>query len=73
MVFAFFGNLGICELSILLIVPLTFAFWVWMLVDCLQNEPSEGNEKLIWVLVIVLLYAVGALIYYFVRRSNRQF
>jgi hypothetical protein len=46
-------------------------FWIWMLVDCLTKEPPEGNDKLIWVLVIVLLSWVGALIYLFVRRPQR--
>ncbi len=48
------------------------AFWIWMLVDCLQNEASEGNDKIIWVLVIVLTNWIGALIYYFVRRPQRR-
>jgi hypothetical protein len=47
------------------------AFWIWMLIDCIQNEPSTGNDKLIWVLVIVLLGWVGAAIYFFVRRPSR--
>jgi hypothetical protein len=42
-----------------------------MLVDCLTKEPSEGNEKIIWVLVIVLLHVIGAAVYYFVRRPER--
>ena len=23
-------------------------FWIWMLIDCVTNEPSEGNNKIIW-------------------------
>ena len=46
-------------------------FWIWVLVDCLTKEPSEGNDKVIWVLVIVLLSWLGALIYSFVRRPQR--
>ena len=46
-------------------------FWIWMLVDCLTKEPSEGNDKIIWVLVIVLLNWLGALIYLCVRRPER--
>ncbi len=46
-------------------------FWVWMLVDCVSNEPSEGNDKLIWALVIIFLNFLGAAIYYFVRRPQR--
>ena len=46
-------------------------FWIWMLVDAIQNEPSIGNDKLIWVLVIILLGFLGAGIYFFVRRPQR--
>jgi hypothetical protein len=47
------------------------AFWIWMLIDCIKNEPSTGNDKLIWVLVIVFLGWIGAAIYFFVRRPSR--
>ena len=45
--------------------------WVWMLIDCVQNEPNEGNDKVIWILVIVLAGWIGSLIYYFVRKRSR--
>ena len=61
MFFAFMA-FGLCALT----------FWVWMLVDCLKHEASEGNEKIIWVLVIVLTNWIGALIYFFVRRPERK-
>ncbi|MDZ4178075.1 MAG: PLD nuclease N-terminal domain-containing protein [Coriobacteriia bacterium] len=47
-------------------------FWVWMLVDCATNEPSTGNDKLMWVLIILFTHLVGAIIYYFVRRPQRR-
>ena len=50
---------------------LFFVFWIWMLIDCVKYEPSTGNEKIIWVLVIVLLNGIGALLYYFIRRPER--
>jgi len=50
---------------------LAFGFWIWALVDCLTNESSEGNDKIIWVLVILLLSWIGALIYVLVRRPQR--
>ncbi len=50
---------------------LTFCFWIWALVDCLTKEPSKGNDKIIWILVIVLLGLIGALVYVFVRRPQR--
>ena len=46
--------------------------WIWMLIDCVTKEPSEGNDKLIWVLIIVLTGWIGALIYLLVRRPQRK-
>ena len=45
--------------------------WIWMIVDCATKEPSEGNEKLIWILIVVLTHWIGALIYLLVRRPKR--
>ena len=59
--FACFGIVGLALM----------AFWIWMLIDCAKYEPSEGNDKVVWILIIVLLNWVGALIYYFVRRPTR--
>ncbi len=47
------------------------AFWVWMLIDCAVKEPSEGNEKVVWVIIIALASWIGALIYFFARRPER--
>jgi len=48
------------------------AFWIWMLVECATKEPSEGNEKLIWVIIIVFAGFIGAAIYFFARRPKRM-
>ena len=47
------------------------AFWVWMLVDCALNEPVMGNDRLIWVLIILFAQVVGATLYLLVRRPQR--
>ena len=65
-------------LPFLIIIPLIFvglafvAFWIWMLVDCATKEPSQGNDKLIWILVIIFTHWIGALIYFLVRRPERK-
>ena len=46
-------------------------FWIIALVDCLTNEPSTGNDKLIWALVIIFLHWIGVLIYFLVRKPQR--
>jgi hypothetical protein len=48
-----------------------FAFWIWMLVECVSKEPDTGNTKLIWILVILFAHVIGAMIYFFVRRPQR--
>ena len=58
-------------LPIVLIGLLGTVFWVWMLVDCLMNESSEGNDKIIWAVVILATHLLGAALYYFVRRPVR--
>ena len=54
-----------------LLALLGIAFWVWVLFDCIGHEPSEGNDKIIWILIIILLGLLGALMYYFSRRPKR--
>ena len=49
---------------------LVFAFWIWMLIDCLKRNFKKDNDKIVWVLVIVFLSVLGASIYYFVVKVN---
>jgi hypothetical protein len=46
-------------------------FWIWMLVDCATKESNEGNNKIIWILIIIFTHFLGALVYYLVRRPER--
>ncbi len=66
--------IGFSFIFFLVCVPLALAataFWIWMLVDCITNEPSEGNDKLIWALVILFAHGLGAIIYFLARRPDR--
>lgn len=62
-----------------MILPLLFlilgvggtVLWIWMIIDCATKERSEGNDKLVWILIIVLTHWIGALIYLLVRRPRR--
>ena len=46
--------------------------WIWMLIDCATNEPSEGSDKIVWMLVILFTHGLGALIYLLARRPERK-
>ena len=74
MILAFLGGLEVLLVFLFgsIIGLLTFAFWLWMLIDCLTNQGLEGSEKVAWVLVIILLPFIGSLIYLFIGRPKRK-
>ena len=45
--------------------------WIWMLVDCISNEPAEVNDRMIWTIAIAITGVLGALAYLFFRRPQR--
>ncbi len=69
------GPIGFPELLVIGFIGffiLALAFWIWVLVDCISNEPAEGNDRLVWVIVIALAGAIGAVIYLIARRPARK-
>jgi hypothetical protein len=49
----------------------TLAFWVWMIVDCINYE-KDANNRTPWLLVVVLAGILGALLYCFIRKLPRE-
>ncbi|MDB6024696.1 MAG: hypothetical protein JWM68_919 [Verrucomicrobiales bacterium] len=69
---SFAGVFGILFLGAFLLFGLAATiFWIWALIDCATKEPDRGNDKIVWILVIVLTHWIGALIYLLVRRPKR--
>lgn len=72
-VFAIFTTLISLLFPILLILLsfATTAFWIWMLIDLLQRDDNDypdkkmKDQKVMWLLIILLTGFVGAGIYYF--------
>lgn len=48
-----------------LIGALFFIFWIIMLVD-VASRKFKNDDKIVWILVVILVGIMGALIYYFV-------
>jgi heme A synthase len=46
-------------------------FWIWMLVDAIQNRRLSDGEKVGWVLAIVFLHVLGSVLYFFIGRPRR--
>ena len=69
---AHFTWAGLILIPMLLLILVTCAFWIWMVVDCLTNNGLQGNDKIVWVLVILFTHFIGALIYFFIGRPKRH-
>lgn len=54
------------------VVVFSTIFWIWMLIDCTSKERSDGNDKLVWVIIIAVTHVIGAVVYFFVRRPRRR-
>ena len=50
---------------------LVMIFWIWMLVDAIQNKGISEGEKIGWVLAIVFFHFLGSLLYFFIGRPKR--
>jgi hypothetical protein len=65
------GFAGAGELYILIFVAtLFFVIPIVALIDILKSD-FEGNNKLIWVLVVLLSWIIGAVIYFFIGRKQK--
>jgi cell division protein FtsX len=63
-------------LFVVMLMVALMAFWIYALVDVVQRADAQfpeaiagrpsPNEKLVWILVVILIGWIGALIYYFV-------
>ena len=51
-----------------------FVIWIIMLIDLVKREdsefPSGENEKIKWLLIVILLGGIGAIIYYFMIKKK---
>ena len=64
-------GLVIIPIWLSIVVSLT-VLWIWVLIDCIKNESTEGNERVVWVVVIAVTHWIGALIYLIARRPQRK-
>jgi len=68
---ALFGPFGSFKPLILSLALLFVVIQLIALIDILRSRFKSSNDKLIWVLVVLLLNTVGALRYFFIGRSQR--
>jgi hypothetical protein len=61
---------GGCVLVSILLAVASLILWIWALVDAIQNPGLSSNERLIWVLVIILTQVLGAILYLLIGRKR---
>ena len=68
------GIIGILLfIVVLIIIPILISiFWILMLIDCATGEFKNKNDKIVWILVIILLHIIGAAVYYFVVKKSAK-
>jgi hypothetical protein len=64
------GMFGLLWLGFAALGCVALVFWIYALVDAVKRDFPGENEKLIWVLIVVLAGWIGALIYWFVGRPK---
>jgi uncharacterized BrkB/YihY/UPF0761 family membrane protein len=69
MVFGFLLGLGM--IGILLAV-LSFAGWIWAIIDIAVNQKKETGWKIIWLIICILLGIIGVIIYYFASGRKKK-
>jgi TctA family transporter len=48
-----------------------FVVWLLALINCVVNESSTGNTKVVWAIIILFLGGFGGLAYFLFRRPQR--
>ncbi|MBW2467538.1 MAG: PLDc_N domain-containing protein [Deltaproteobacteria bacterium] len=56
-------------MSTVVVIAVTI-FWLWALVDVLSND-FKNNNKLIWLLTVILVPVVGVALYFLIGRTQK--
>ena len=69
----FVGIMMLFMVVFIILAILLVILWVWTIVDAVRREFENTNERLVWLLLIVLLGIIPSIIYYFVvmRPDNK--
>lgn len=63
----FMGTMMIFMMSLVFIIILgLFIFWVWTIIDVAKREFTNSNERLIWLLLLILLGFIPSIVYYII-------
>ena len=47
-----------------------FFIWLWALIDVIRRQFSNQNDKTLWLIVVILLYWIGGIVYLIAGRKK---
>ena len=66
------AGIGVPELIVLvmLVFVFTIPFWIWAIINIVRSD-FRDNGKIVWLLVVILLYTLGVVLYAFIGRKQK--
>jgi len=59
--------------AIMAVGILSLIFWIFMIVDVAKRQFKKEDDKILWLLVVILTGIIGAIIYYFmIKKPNKH-
>ena len=67
-VFLLFMLLGLILFGLMIV---GIIFWIMMIIDVVNTKFPKEEDRIVWILVVIVLGILGGLVYYFVvKRKN---
>ncbi len=66
----YLGIIGILELILIVVAFSGIILTIVALIDIFKSE-FEGNNKIIWLLVVLLINIIGAILYFNIGRKQK--
>ena len=72
-VFGLMGLYMLIPLTVFGVMIVLIIFWILMLVDCVKRDFKKQDDKIMWILIVVLASWIGGIIYYFmIKREDKH-
>jgi len=59
-------------LVLLVLGILATIFWIFMIIDVAKRKFKNENDRVLWILVVILAGIIGAIVYYFVVKKPNK-
>jgi hypothetical protein len=54
----------------ILFVGVGFVLWLWALIDCIRRNFTNPNDKILWLVLIILIGYIGPILYLIIGRKK---